>query len=155
MKRNLEDEKIISQSCTSVAANFNAKVLRKLQKAFAANPDTDLLSIFPTGYSARLNRMKTQKAGRGFCLILYFNWQSVKIRGEIVLDRLHTEGRTPSYIHKHAWPANITATWPHAQLAHVTVSADIWHKVSEVSVIDTVWYQFGSIIIVVKDCYSM
>ena len=27
---------------------------------------------------------------------------SVKIRGEIVLRFLHTEGRTPSYIHKHA-----------------------------------------------------
>ena len=65
MKRVGMDEQMSSMRYTSVAANFNAKVLRKLQKAITANPDTDLLSIFPTEYSVRLSRMKQQKAGMG------------------------------------------------------------------------------------------
>ncbi len=67
------DEPIDSQYCMSAAANFNAKVLRKLQRAFAANPDTDLLSIFPAEYSARLGRMKKQKSGKGACLIFHLD----------------------------------------------------------------------------------
>lgn len=63
MEQIRADEKISSQRCTPASANFNARVLRKLQKAFAANPDTDLLSAFPTEYSARLDRMKKQEAG--------------------------------------------------------------------------------------------
>lgn len=50
-------------------AGFNARVLRKLQKALAANPQTDLLSIFPINYSARLKRMKDQNAGKDACLM--------------------------------------------------------------------------------------
>lgn len=47
---------------TSTAASFYAKVLCKLQKAFAANSNVDLLSVFPR-YSTRLATMKQQKAG--------------------------------------------------------------------------------------------
>ncbi|CAF9934667.1 MAG: hypothetical protein ALECFALPRED_006055 [Alectoria fallacina] len=39
---------------TSEAAKFNDRVLRKLQRAFAADPEGDLLANFPTGYSTRL-----------------------------------------------------------------------------------------------------
>lgn len=66
-------EPMDSQSCRSAAANFNAKVLRKLQNAFAANPETDLLSMLSTEYSARLRRMKSQKAGKEFCLMIHLD----------------------------------------------------------------------------------
>lgn len=67
-----------SQLCRSVAANFNAKVLRKLQNAFAANPETDLLSVFPIEYSERLNRMKSQEAGKIFCPVFHLDLQSTR-----------------------------------------------------------------------------
>lgn len=35
----------------SEAARFNDMVLRKLQRAYAVNPEGDLLTIFPSGYS--------------------------------------------------------------------------------------------------------
>ncbi len=73
MKGVRPDEKIGSQRCMSPAAQFNAKVLRKLRKAFAANPDTDLLSIFPVEYSVRLGSMKKQKAGKPICLKFYLD----------------------------------------------------------------------------------
>ncbi len=73
MKGVGSDEQIGSQRCKSTAAQFNAKVLRKLRKAFAANSDTDLLSIFPAEYSVRLGEMKKQKAGKGTCLIFYMD----------------------------------------------------------------------------------
>ena len=45
---------------TSEAAKFNLTVLRKLQRLFAANPETDLLANFPTEYSCRLAGRKKQ-----------------------------------------------------------------------------------------------
>ena len=48
---------------TSEAAKFNDRVLRKLQRAFAADPEGDLLANFPTGYSTRLAGRKEQVAG--------------------------------------------------------------------------------------------
>lgn len=47
----------------SDAAKFNDRVLRKLQRAFAANPEDDLLANFPTGYSTRLAGRKKQDEG--------------------------------------------------------------------------------------------
>ncbi|KAL8838835.1 MAG: hypothetical protein Q9170_001990 [Blastenia crenularia] len=64
MKRPRVDEETNSQSPTSAAANLNTKVLRKLQQAFEADPTIDLLSIFPTGYSTRISRMRKQDVGR-------------------------------------------------------------------------------------------
>lgn len=78
MKRVGTDEQMSSMRYTSVVANFNAKVLRKLQKAIAANPDTDLLSIFPTEYSVRLSRLKKQEAGKEFYPAFHLGWQSSK-----------------------------------------------------------------------------
>lgn len=48
----------------SSAAKFNDMVLRKLQRAFAANPEDDLLAKFPTEYSTRLAGRKKQDEGR-------------------------------------------------------------------------------------------
>ncbi|KAL2037481.1 hypothetical protein N7G274_009762 [Stereocaulon virgatum] len=62
MKGVVADEQTGSQRCPSAAANFNAKVLRKLQKAFTDNPNANLLSVFPTEYSLRLGTKKKQKA---------------------------------------------------------------------------------------------
>ena len=47
----------------SEAAKFNQMVLRKLQRAFEANPEDDLLSKFPSGYSTRLAGRKEQDEG--------------------------------------------------------------------------------------------
>lgn len=58
------DEQIDSQRNRSPAANFNAKVFRKLPKAFAASPDANLLPIFSKESSARLSKMKEQKRAR-------------------------------------------------------------------------------------------
>lgn len=44
----------------SDAAKFNDRVLRKLQRVFAADPEDDLLANFPTGYSTRLAGRKRQ-----------------------------------------------------------------------------------------------
>ena len=49
---------------TSEAAKFNGIVLRKLQKALAVDPETDLQASFPTGYSARLTGRKKQDDGK-------------------------------------------------------------------------------------------
>lgn len=67
------DEETGSQRCPSAAANFNAKVLRKLQKAFTDNPDANLISVFPTEYSLRLSTKKKQKAGKCIYLIFYLD----------------------------------------------------------------------------------
>lgn len=45
---------------SSEAAKFNLTVLRKLQRLFAADPETDLLANFPTAYSSRLAGRKKQ-----------------------------------------------------------------------------------------------
>lgn len=58
------DESRDSQSGRSEAAQFNAKVLHKLQNAFTANPKTDLLSMIPTEYSERLNMNRNQEASK-------------------------------------------------------------------------------------------
>ena len=55
--------RIEEETDTSEAAKFNDRVLRKLQRAFAADPEDDLLANFPTGYSARLAGRKEQVAG--------------------------------------------------------------------------------------------
>lgn len=48
----------------SSAARFNDQVLRKLQKALAADPEADLLDRIPVGYSNRLAEKKEQKIGK-------------------------------------------------------------------------------------------
>ncbi len=73
MKRSRAYEQVDSQLCRPAATSFNAKVLRKLQNAFNANSDVDLLSIFPTEYSARLRRKKKQEAGECARLIFLRN----------------------------------------------------------------------------------
>ena len=70
-ERSRTDEQIDLQQDTSTAANFIAKFLRKWQKAFAANSNVDLLSVFPTRYSTRLTTMKEQKAG--WCAYFIFD----------------------------------------------------------------------------------
>ena len=47
----------------SQAAKFNHMVLRKIQRAFELDPEDDLLSKFPTGYSTRLAGKKEQDEG--------------------------------------------------------------------------------------------
>ena len=53
-------------TCTSDAAKFNSMVLRKLEKAYAVDPEDDLLARFPSGYSMRLagKTRKTLNEGR-------------------------------------------------------------------------------------------
>ena len=41
-------------TCTSDASKFNSMVLRKLEKAYAVDPEDDLLARFPSGHSMRL-----------------------------------------------------------------------------------------------------
>ena len=49
---------------TSEAAKFNNMVLRKLEKAYAVDPEDDLLARFPSGYSMRLaGKMRKTKNG--------------------------------------------------------------------------------------------
>ena len=51
----------------SEAAKFNSKVLRKLEKAYAEDPEDNLLRRFPAGYSLHLARKslgKTQNEGQ-------------------------------------------------------------------------------------------
>ena len=48
----------------SEAARFNAKILQKLQKALEADPEADLLSLFPTKYCERLDGRKKKKCGK-------------------------------------------------------------------------------------------
>ena len=51
---------------TSEAARFNNMVLRKIERAYAVDPEDDLLARFPSGYSMRLaDRIrKTQNQGQ-------------------------------------------------------------------------------------------
>ena len=71
MKRSREDEDTGPPTSTkkarahdkilaSEAAKFNQMVLRKLQRAFETDPEDDLLSKFPSGYSTRLAGRKEQ-----------------------------------------------------------------------------------------------
>ncbi|KAL9129206.1 MAG: hypothetical protein Q9217_002275 [Psora testacea] len=48
----------------SSATRFNTMVLRKLQNAIAKEPEVDLISIIPTGYSVRLMGMKRQESNK-------------------------------------------------------------------------------------------
>ena len=57
-KRRAQDNTLASE-----AAKFNQMVLRKLQRAFESNPEDDLLSKFPSGYSTRLAGRKEQDEG--------------------------------------------------------------------------------------------
>lgn len=43
----------------SKAARFNIHTLKRLQKAVAADLETDLISYFPKDYSRRLSEMRT------------------------------------------------------------------------------------------------
>lgn len=51
---------------SSEAARFNSIVFRKLEKAYAIDPEDDLLARFPSGYSSRLagKIRKTQREGQ-------------------------------------------------------------------------------------------
>ena len=74
MKRSREDDdngtptpakkaRAHDKTPASEAAKFNHMILRKLQRAFETDPDIDLLSKFPTGYSTRLAGRKEQDEG--------------------------------------------------------------------------------------------
>jgi len=73
MKRSRAYEQVDSQLYRSAVTSFNAKVLRKLQNAFNANFDVDLLFIFSTEYSARLRRKKKQEVDECARLIFLRN----------------------------------------------------------------------------------
>lgn len=49
-----------NQSAESEAAHFNRRVMKKLQKAIDADPETDLASKLPLNYSSRLADRKSQ-----------------------------------------------------------------------------------------------
>jgi phage tail sheath gpL-like len=55
-----------TESIESEAARFNRIVMRKLQKAIEADPEVDLASKLPTGYSLRLAGRKKGKQGTDF-----------------------------------------------------------------------------------------
>lgn len=61
-KRNISHE-------SSEAVDFNAKALRKLQRALKADPEADLLSLLPTEYSERLR--KKQRPSKYYNLVIY------------------------------------------------------------------------------------
>ena len=74
MKRVREDEgtglptlmkkaRAHDKTLASEAAKFNEMVLRKLQRAFETDPEVDLFSQIPTGYSSRLAGKKEQDEG--------------------------------------------------------------------------------------------
>ena len=46
----------------SESSAYNARVFRKIQKHLAADPDVDILSLLPTGYSDRLAEKKKRQA---------------------------------------------------------------------------------------------
>jgi hypothetical protein len=54
-------------SLESEAAKFNTMVLKKLKKVLAEDPEVDLLSKFPSEYSARLAKRKTAIRDDGRC----------------------------------------------------------------------------------------
>ncbi|KAI4167669.1 MAG: hypothetical protein LQ343_007023 [Gyalolechia ehrenbergii] len=64
MKKNRLHGQASLQPWTSSATRFNAVVLRKLQKAITKDPEVDLISIIPTGYSVRLMGMKEQEGNK-------------------------------------------------------------------------------------------
>ncbi|KAI9674971.1 MAG: hypothetical protein M1817_001377 [Caeruleum heppii] len=49
----------------SAAAKFNVSVLRKLERALEADPETDLSTAFPTNYSSRLAGRKSDQGSSG------------------------------------------------------------------------------------------
>ena len=53
----------------SEAVDFNAKVLRKLQKALKADPEANLLSLLPTEYSERLIQ---KQRPREYCYLMIY-----------------------------------------------------------------------------------
>ena len=57
-KARAHDENLASE-----AAKFNQMVLRKIQRAIETDPEDDLLSKFPSGYSTRLAGRKEQDEG--------------------------------------------------------------------------------------------
>lgn len=46
---------------TSEAANFNARVLRKVQRALDEDPEVDISMVLPSNYSSRLASRKIVK----------------------------------------------------------------------------------------------
>ena len=62
------NEQAESQEPRSTAASFNDQVLRKLKNAFIANPETNLISLFPNEYSERLAKRKEQETSEYLCL---------------------------------------------------------------------------------------
>ena len=61
MAKRRRGEEQTNLQTTSVAAVFNHRVLRKLHNALSANPEIDLLSVFPGQYSTRLSTMQKQE----------------------------------------------------------------------------------------------
>lgn len=53
----------------SEAAHLNRRVLKKLQSAFDKNPEVDLLSVFPLGYSDRLPKKIGEPVKKGRSLL--------------------------------------------------------------------------------------
>lgn len=54
LKRKFDDKAVTP----SAAATFNARVLKKLQRNLDFDPEIDLLSLFPSKYTTRLNDLK-------------------------------------------------------------------------------------------------
>jgi len=63
----LDGPQTIQSTAMSDAARFNSSIFRKLQKALEKDPEVDLLSLFPTKYSARLGARKVTLESR--CVI--------------------------------------------------------------------------------------
>jgi hypothetical protein len=57
-------QELRASSRLSDAATFNQRVLKRLQRSFADNPEVDLLSLFPTDYSTRLQLRIGEPGGR-------------------------------------------------------------------------------------------
>lgn len=61
MAKRRREEAQSNPQLRSAASEFNRRILRKIQNALSADPEIDLLSVFPMQYSARLSTMLTQK----------------------------------------------------------------------------------------------
>lgn len=59
-KKRAFDDAFEQAKAHSEAARFNELVLKKLQRAYQANPEVDLTSILPSDYPSRLSAKKSQ-----------------------------------------------------------------------------------------------
>ncbi|KAL6713014.1 hypothetical protein ACLMJK_009410 [Lecanora helva] len=133
---------------TSEAAEFNAKVLRKLQKVLKAEPEANLLSLIPTEYSERLEN-KQRPACTGHAVVkcsptivakivpqledfteynsmLYLARQGVDIPAPQALGMVTSNGRTYTFMSLAAG-TTVDKVWPeldHKQKASIRQQLD-------------------------------